>query len=221
MAEGTLLAPDLEPEFDSPAGKWALGYLRDLYANGSVPHAVPDWHFDDVSASFRNGSVAITGDWPGYFGLHRDPAHSVAAEHLAIARYPVGGSGTRRVYAGSHSFAITRDCRDIPAAVALLHELTTFESQMFEAERGVFPARQDVLAAIRQAMPAGTLESERLQLLELTVREDMLMFPELASYPDIEDAVWPMLQAGITGVFSVSEALSRAVAATRAIVRTP
>jgi|GEM_PF-234895 len=220
MEGGELLDADLEPVFDSPKGERALEYLRDLFLNGSVPRDLPNWHFDDVSAAFRDGMLAMVGDWPGYYGLHRDPAHSVAADSLAFARYPAGSTGKRKVYAGSHSFAITRDCRDVPAAFALLRAMTGFESQVFEAQLGAFPARQDALQVMLDAAPAGSLGAGRLDLLEQTVREDMLTFPELATYPDIEDAVWPLLQAAITGTLSVPVALSRAAAATRAIVRT-
>jgi multiple sugar transport system substrate-binding protein len=161
----------------------------------------------------------MIGDWPGYFALHQDPATSVAAASLSIERYPPGSTGVRKVYAGSHSFAITRDCRDVAAAVALLRELTSYESQLFEARLGVFPARPDVARAIRREAPPGSLNAHRLNLLEATVQDDMLTFPQMAAYPEIEDAVWPMLQAGVTGTLDLHDALERAAGETLNIGR--
>jgi multiple sugar transport system substrate-binding protein len=219
MEGGELLDAALEPAFVSDAGAAALGTLRQMYLTHAVPAALPDWHFDEVSAAYRAGEVAMIGDWPGYFALHQDPATSVAAASLSIERYPPGPTGVRKVYAGSHSFAITRDCRDVAAAVALLRELTSYESQLFEARLGVFPARQDVARAIRREAPPGSLNAHRLNLLEATVQDDMLTFPQMAAYPEIEDAVWPLLQAGVTGTLDLHDALERAAGETLNIAR--
>lgn len=211
MAGGRLFDDTLQPAFVSDEGVWALGYLHELYAVRQVaPRNLPSWHFDEISASFREGSVAMIGDWPGYFSLHRDPETAVTAEVLAIDRYPVGPSGRRSVYSGSHSFAITQWCRDIPAAVELLRGLTSYDAQLSEARRGAFPARTDVLAEIRQETREDVLATRRFELLEATVREDMLMFPSLPTYPEIEESVWPLLQQGVTGALPVTEALHQA-----------
>ncbi len=210
MAGGRLFDDAMQPAFVSEQGVWALDYLHDLHAVRQVtPPELPGWHFDEVSASFRNGSVAMIGDWPGYFSLHRDPETAVTAQAVAIDRYPVGPAGRRSVYAGSHSFAITRWCRDVPAAVAFLRALTGYEAQLFEARRGAFPGRSDVLAFIREESRGDDLAARRLGLLEATVREDMLMFPSLSTYPEIEESVWPLLQQGVTGAIPVEAALRR------------
>jgi multiple sugar transport system substrate-binding protein len=217
MNGGTLLDDELRPAFASEIGVETLAHLNNLYAVRQVtPRELPEWHFDEVSESFRNGSVAMVGDWPGYFGLHRG---AVAGDSLGIARYPTGSTGIRKVYSGSHSFAITSSCLDVPAAIAVLREMTSFESQVSEARRGVFPARVDALDAIREEVRDDALALRRIDLLDATIREgDALTFPQLAAYPDIEEAVWPMLRSGFTGAQPVRQCLTDAAAKVSAIL---
>ncbi|KAF9099730.1 hypothetical protein BGX29_006965 [Mortierella sp. GBA35] len=53
------------------------------------------------------------------------------------------------------------------------------------------------------------LDSERLQCLRATVEEDMAMFPHLLTYPDLEDALYPMIQDAMMGRLSPEEAAHR------------
>ena len=151
----------------------------------------------------------MIGDWPGSFGLLTDPARSAIADSIDITMYPEGPAGFRRVYSGSHSFAITRGCRDTDAARELLLTLTGIEAQLIEGRRGSVPTRRDV-ASILQAEATTPFERKRLALLGETIVSDMISFPPLASYPRIEEIAWPALSAALHDQVSVASALTTA-----------
>ena len=64
----------------------------------------------------------------------------------------------------------------------------------------------------------GTLEARRLEMLEQTVQNHMLIPPKFSSYPAVEDVLWMALQSGMTGQRSVREALEVAAEQMREIV---
>jgi len=195
------------------AATWALRFLHELHASRRVtPAAMLDWDFGDVTAAFMRGEVAMIGDWPGSFALLTDPAQSPVAERIGIARYPAGPSGQRRVYSGSHTFAITQTSRDVPAATALLRALTSVEAQLIEGRRGAIPTRRDV-AAILRAEATTPFAQQRLDLLAQTVATDMISFPPLATYPRIEEIAWPMLTAALRDELLIPDALAQMQAA--------
>ncbi len=211
MAGGVLFDEGLRPHFDTAAGHWALGLLRDLYLTWqTTPQPLESLYFDEVSALFRSGRAALVLDWPAYYGLYRDPATSQVIGRYDIAPYPVGPAGLRRVYAGCHSFAIPTSVKDLEGALALLRFLTAPESQRLEAERGAIVPRQSVMQALRATLPPDSLEARRLALLDEIQRDQMLTFPKFAAYPAVEEAVAPLLQQAIRGECAVATALARA-----------
>ena len=46
MAGARLFPPDLVPDIENDAGRWALGLLRKFYAQGVVPADFTDWHYE-------------------------------------------------------------------------------------------------------------------------------------------------------------------------------
>ena len=208
MAGGRLFEEDLSPAFVDPAGEWALGYLRDLHLTYQVtPRELPDWHFDEVAGLFRAGRCAMVTDWPGGFGTMRDPVASRVANKLALALYPVGPTGQRWVYAGGFTFAIPTSVRDTEGALALLRFLVSEEAQWEEAQHGAISVRLKVRERLRLAVAPGSLEADRLEMLETTVQNHMLIPPKFPQYPAVEDALWTALQSAITGQRSVRAAL--------------
>jgi multiple sugar transport system substrate-binding protein len=199
------------PRLNDEAGRWALGLLRQLYETAAPPET-PHWHYDEVTACFRQGQAAITTDWPGSFHSY-EAATSAVAGRYAFALYPEGKAG-RSIYAGCHSFAVPETVRDRPAALALLRFLTSRASQAFEAASGTLPARDDALADARAQTPAGTLASRRWELLE-RARHYALTPPTHARYPRVEDAIWRGIRRGLTGEVSVEAALETTEAAAR------
>ena len=74
-AGGDLFDDALQPAFDSPAGSWAIEQIVDLHQrHEATPRDLPDWHYDEISASFRAGHAAMVSDWPGSYHLYRSPA---------------------------------------------------------------------------------------------------------------------------------------------------
>lgn len=198
---GELFGASLEPEFHSDECEAALAWLVRAHRELRVtPADLTDWYFDEVSAGYRSGRVAMVGDWPAYYHLLQDsPVASVAAVHP----YP-RGTVRRSVYAGCHAWAIPKSCRDVPAAAALLAHLTSADAARYEAGYGLVPARAD--ADVPQETP---LDRRRAALLTETIEQDMLVFPSLATYPAIEEAAAGTLRDVLRGRLSPAQALPR------------
>jgi multiple sugar transport system substrate-binding protein len=193
------------PHLNDEAGRWALGLLKDLYEK-AAPEETPEWHYDEVAACFRDGKAAMSTDWPGGFYTYQEEGSAVA-DRFGIALYPEGRAG-RFIYAGCHTFAIPNTIRDRPGALALLHFLTSRESQTYEARLGTLPAREDSLEDARAGAPEGSLAARRWDLLE-EAKEAALIPPKHENYPAVEDAIWQGIREALLGHRSVEEALSK------------
>ncbi|CAB4891340.1 unannotated protein [freshwater metagenome] len=190
--------------FDSPEAAAALEWLVDASSiDGMTPRsmAADGWYFDEVSAGFRAGQVAVVADWPGYYGLLA--AQPGLRETTRVLRSPVGIDGRRHVYAGCHAWAIPSGATDVGLSMSLLLHLSAQETARVDATAGMVPVRLDV------AMPADhPLDVARAELLRFTVADDLLTFPPLAHYPEIEDAASVALRAALVGSCSASDALA-------------
>jgi multiple sugar transport system substrate-binding protein len=213
MAGGKLFGPELRPGFVDAAGRWALGFLHRLYAEDQVtPRELPAMRYDEVSDLFLAGRCAIVTDWPGGFHRYVDPAQSRVVGRFGLALYPTGPSGERWIYAGGHVFAVPTSVRDEEGARALLKFFTSAEAQWHEAQHGALPVLKSVQSRLRAETDANSLEGHRLALLETTVNSHMLLPPRFPLYPAVEEALWTSLQKGITGEWSVDDALHHAAA---------
>jgi len=208
---GQLVTDDGRLDFSGDAAISALTYLHDLVVVHHVtPPAMLDWDFGDVAQAFMRGEVGMIGDWPSSFPLLDDPEYSAAAGDVACSLYPAGPAG-RFIYSGSHSFAITRACRDVPAAKELLLTLTSAEGQLIEARNGSLPTRADV-ASVIAAETTDPDTRHRLALLDETMATAMLSYPALATYPRIEAIAFEAISGALRGRFGVREALDWAQA---------
>ncbi len=211
MAGGDLFDPELKPVFLSDAGEWALAFLHDLHAVSQVtPRDLPSGHYEEVAALFRHGRCAMVLEWPGYYGLLRRGEDTAVEGRFSLERYPVGPCGRRKTYAGCHSFAIPTSVRHRSEALALLRFLTSEDSQVFQGLAGDIVPRLSAWEKVKQASAADLLDARRMDLLEATMQEDMLIPPKFPRYPAVEDALWTALQAGVTGAVSVRAALEQA-----------
>jgi len=220
MAGGQLVDDANKPVFNSGAGIWALGFLRDLHTTWrTTPQNLPELYYDDVAEYFCRGRVAMVTDWPG--GYHRccNPETSQVADIFDVSIYPTGPAGIRRAYAGIFMFAIPRSVRDMPAALELLLFLTSEESQYEEARQGALAVRPAVHARIASETTPGSRDARRLQYLGETAQHCMLEVPKTPWYPLMEDTLWQAVQSAITGERSVSEALALAASKVGEIVR--
>jgi multiple sugar transport system substrate-binding protein len=218
-AGGSLFDDDLQPVFDSPEGIAAVAYIADLYlARRVAPRQVTEWHYDEVSAAFRDGHGAMVSDWPGSYHLYKSPATSRVADRVRLAMLPAGSSGLRAAYGGCHSFAIPRTARNPDDGIALMRYLTSFEAQLGEARAGAIPCRISALARIREDASNDPVEASRWELLAETEKV-MIMPPRFGAYPLCEDVIWRSVQKAMVGEMTPDDAVARAVADVRAIVQ--
>jgi multiple sugar transport system substrate-binding protein len=206
MAGARLFTDTLVPDIENEGGRWALQFLRTLYAERLVPRELPAWHYDKIHECFRAGRAAMVGDWPGYYGLYRDPQISKVHDRLGLSPYPKGPAGKSLAYGGGHTFALTRRGADKPEALELLLHLTAFEQQLFEARRGCVPVRRSVMRRMQSG--ADDAERARLSMLEEVIAEHILVPPKFARYPEVEDVLWHAVQRAFKGELSVDAALS-------------
>jgi multiple sugar transport system substrate-binding protein len=213
MAGGKVFRPDLRPAFVDAAGRWALGFLRRLHSEDRVtPRELPLMRFDEVSNLFLEGRCALLADWPGGFYRYQDLAQSKVIGRFGLALYPTGPAGQRWVHAGGHCFGVPNSVRDEEGARALLKFLTSADAQWHEARHGAVPVLKSVQNRLKAETDAGTLEGQRLALLGQTMSSHMLLPPRFPLYPAVEEALWTSLQKGLTGEWSVEDALHRAAA---------
>lgn len=149
MGGGQLFPESLVPDIQNEGGPWTLELLRTLYAEDLVPPDTPQWHFEAVHRAFRDGHVAMAGDWPGYYALHADPDVSRVADRFAVCPYLEGPSGNTLAYGGERTFALTPRGIDKEGAVQLLCFLTAPEQQLLEARRGAVPPRRSVMHRVQ------------------------------------------------------------------------
>ena len=219
-AGGELFSPDLSPAFDSPAGYWAADRLTELHHRRRVtPPPLPQWHYDEISASFRRSEAAMVCDWPGGHYLYMDSATCRPAGKIGLALLPAGLTGRRAAYAGCHSFAIARGARNRDGALALLRFFTSKEAQASEARRGAVPVRRSALEQVRREVAADPFEARRWELLARTMAEALIIPPRFASYPACEDAIWRSIQKALTGQLSPVAAVGEARAEIEQVVR--
>ena len=220
-AGGELFDAALRPAFDSPQGMAAASMIADLHHVRRVtPPQLPDWHYDEISASFRRGDAAMVCDWPGSHDLYRNPSTCAVCDRLGLAALPAGPAGSNAAYGGCHSFAIAASARNPDGAAALLRFLTSPDAQLAEARRGAIPCRSSTLARIREEAATDADETHRWQLLA-QAQSSMIVPPRFAAYPSCEDAIWHSIQRAMTGEWTPHHAVSRAAAAIRTIVGAP
>jgi len=211
MAGGDLFDARLHPIFNSEAGEWALAFLHRLHAVDRVtpPDLLERWYYDEVSEGFRMGRVLMIGDWPGFYGLYKNPRTCAVLEQFDVAVYPAGPAGVRRAYAGGHSFAIPKAARDPDGGLALMRHLVSPEVQYFEAAVGGHtPVRQSVFARVNSELPPGSRDARRMAALEETVVSHAMIPPKFARYPLVEDILWEGVQRAMTGAQSPRDALA-------------
>ncbi|KAF9897497.1 hypothetical protein BX616_005500, partial [Lobosporangium transversale] len=193
-----------------------LRFLRELVVSNAVPKDIERYYFDEVSALFAEGKVAMVADWPSFYGeMKRTLKEKQPEAKIKVMRYPVGANGKRVAYSGMHSFAIPTSCRHGPQATKLLHFLVRDDQQWIEAsESGSFPTKRAVLQRLvekteekrRLEGSEAELDSERLECLKMTVEKDMAMFPHLKTYPELEEALYPVIQGAMMGRVTCQEA---------------
>ena len=212
-AGGALFDDGLRPAFDSAAGEWAARFIAELHHVRRVtPRELAGWHYDEISAAFREGRSALVCDWPGSYHLYTSPETCRVADRVGLALLPAGPAGIHAAYAGCHSFAIPRGAPNRAGGAALLRFFTSFEAQLGEARMGAIPCRVSALRQIRDESARDAAQARRWQLLAET-EQTMIIPPRFAAYPDCEDAIWRWVQQAMEGTSEPADAVRRAAAA--------
>lgn len=210
---GAYFDDDLQPSFDSEAGRASAQWMADLYSNGLIPLDTPNLLWPEVAQNWCDGNVAFYLEWYGWYSYFQDPESCPAvAGNFGLARGPVGAAGDVHTgWAGAHSFSVVKASENKEAAVQLVKFLTSERVEYEEAQLGVLPVRDDVWArVIADAGASGVaLDSERLELAQLQIGSDFTGVPIFADWISFGDNWVPTLQAIILGDLTVEEGLAK------------
>lgn len=209
MAGGELFDEELRPAFNSDAGVWALAFLHRLCTVERLtpPDLLERWYYDEVSEGFRMGHLLMVGDWPGFYGLYKDPKTCAVIEQFDVAVYPAGPAGLRKAYAGGHSFAVPKAARDLDGAMTLLRYLVGADVQYVEASAGHTPVRRSIFDRVKRELAPGSRDARRIAALEETIVRHAMIPPRFARYPLVEDILWVGVQRAVTGAQAPRDAL--------------
>jgi len=217
---GQLFDADWNPTFNSEEGVRAVQWFKDLYDAKAVPAGVLNYLWDDTGLGFASGTVALNLDWAGWASFFNDPANSKVAGNIGLVRAPVGSSGKRTGWSGSHTFSITETCDNMAAAASFVSFLTSHERQMIEARKGLLPTRAKVWdEAIGEFDAAGNdFMVTVFETYAQSMAEDAFTPPLIPEWIEVSNVLWPRLQAAILGEMSAQQALDRAADEAREIM---
>ncbi len=88
-AGGDLFDEELRPAFDSPEGIWAASFIADLYQVRRVtPQELPGWHYDEISAAFREETPRWSATGPEAITSTAIPRRARALDRVGLAPLP-------------------------------------------------------------------------------------------------------------------------------------
>jgi multiple sugar transport system substrate-binding protein len=218
---GDVFDENWKPIFNSEAGVAAVQWFKDIYDAKAVPAGTVNYTWDDIGQAMAAGQLAIDLDWPGFAGFYsaiRLPPRSPSELGFAVA--PVGTSGKRGGWSGSHSFSVTQTCDNILAAVSFAVFLTNDESALMEAQAGNLPTRSKTFGEVKQwfADNGKPHMAEMFTAWEASLGEARTP-PLVAQWIEVSNVIWPQLQAAIVGEKTPQEALDGAAAEATTIMQ--
>ena len=210
---GDIFDKDWKPIFNSDAGVAAVQWFKDIYDAKAVPAGTVNYTWDDIGQAMAAGQLAIDLDWPGFAGFYTDPNSSKIAADVGFATAPVGTSGKRGGWSGSHSFSVTQACDNKPAAVSFAVFMTNDDSEMMEAEAGNLPTRSAIFDKVKTWFG----ENGKPQMAEMFTAwqaslADARTPPLIPQWIEVSNVIWPAVQAAIVGQKEPKAALDEAAA---------
>jgi multiple sugar transport system substrate-binding protein len=210
---GDMFDENWRPIFNSAEGVEAVQWFKDLYDAGAVPAGTVNYTWDDIGQAMAAGQLAIDLDWPGWAGFFSDPSASTIADELGFAVAPVGTSGKRGAWSGSHSFSVTEACDNKEAAVSFVVFMTDDDSAMMEAQAGNLPTR----TATFDEVEVWFVENDKQVLADMFAvfkqsLDEARTPPLIPQWIEVSNVLWPQLQAAIVGEKSAQQALDDAAA---------
>ncbi|MGV0876727.1 sugar ABC transporter substrate-binding protein [Martelella sp. FLE1502] len=208
---GDMFDDEFRPTFNSPEGVAALQWFIDVYDAGAVPAGTVNYTWDDIGQAMAAGQLALDLDWPGFAAFFADPSSSKISDDLGYAVAPVGSSGKRGGWSGSHSFSVTEDCDNKDAAVSFAVFMTNDESELMEAKAGNLPTRtatyDEVIAWFNENGKENLAEMFQVWQESLADARTPPLIPE---WIQVSNVLWPELQAAIVGEKTPQDALDDA-----------
>ena len=198
-AGGELFDDDLQPAFDSAAGRWAVEQIVELHQQRRVTP--------------RDSPLALRRDLGVVPRRPRGDGVRLAGQLSPLSRSgDLPRRRSRRAWrccrpgrpaSGPHTPAATRSpmprtARNRGGARGADRHLTSFDSQLGEARQGAIPCRASALAAVRAEAAGDAASAQRWALLAET-EQTMIIPPRFAAYPQCEDAMWRNVQHAMTG----------------------
>ena len=217
---GDMFDADWKPIFNSDAGVAAVQWFKDIYDAKAVPAGTVNYTWDDIGQAMAAGQLAVDLDWPGFAGFYSDPTASKIADDLGFAVAPVGTSGHRGGWSGSHSFSVTQDCDNKPAAVSLAVFLTNDDSEMMEAEAGNLPTRTKTFTDVVQWFKDNNKPAlaEMFPIWQASLAEARTP-PLIPQWIEVSNVIWPAIQSAIVGESTPKDALDKAAAEATTIMQ--
>jgi multiple sugar transport system substrate-binding protein len=217
---GDIFDENWKPIFNSDAGVAAVQWFKDIYDAKAVPAGTVNYGWDEIGAAMAAGQLAIDLDWPGWASYFSDPASSKVAKDLGFAVSPVGTSGHRGGWSGSHSFSVTEQCDNIPAAVSFAVFMTNDDSEMMEATAGNLPTRSKTFTDVVQWFKDNNKPAlaEMFPIWQQSLAEARTP-PLIAQWIEVSNVIWPKVQAAIVGQEEIKAALDEAAAQATTIMQ--
>ncbi|MCX5513210.1 sugar ABC transporter substrate-binding protein [Kaistia algarum] len=208
---GDMFDANWNPTFNSQAGLDALQWFIDIYNAKAVPAGTVNYTWDDIGQAMAAGTLAVDLDWPGWAAFFNDPKSSKIAGKIGLAVAPVGTAGKRGGWSGSHSFSVTKDCDNKPAAVSFVTFLTDYQSEMMEARAGNLPTRTKAFADVVDEFKKdnNTYMADMFATWEQSLA-DARTPPLVPQWIEVSNVIWPELQAAIVGQKTPKDALDTA-----------
>ena len=208
---GDMFDENWKPIFNSQAGVDALQWFIDIYNAKAVPAGTVNYTWDDIGQAFAAGTLAVDLDWPGFAAFYNDPSKSKVAGKVGFALSPVGTSGKRGGWSGSHSFSITEACDNKEAAASLVGFLTNYDSAMMEARAGNLPTRTKAFTdVVEEFKKSDTPYMADMFAVWGESLADARTPPLVPQWIEVSNVIWPELQAAIVGQKTAQEALDTA-----------
>lgn len=216
---GKLLNDDWTPAFNGEKGVRALDWFVDLYKAGAVPAGTTNYVWDELGLGFAAGGVAYNLDWGGWAAYFNGPDSKIAGD-VGVTRAPLGSAGIRTGWSASHTFSMTKSCDNTEAAVSFLRFLTSYESQMEEARRGLLPTRSRVWTDVVEFFKSegNDYMVEVFSVWGRSMAESAVHVPRIPEWGEISNALWPNLQAAVLGDMSSQDALDKAAEEVREVM---
>lgn len=217
---GDLFDANNKPIFNSEAGVAAVQWFKDIYDAKAVPAGTVNYTWDDIGQAMAAGQLAMDLDWPGFAGFYSDPSASKIADDLGFAVAPVGTSGKRGAWSGSHSFSVTEACDNKPAAVSFAVFLTNDDSEMMEAQAGNLPTRSQTFIDVVKWFQDNNKPAlaEMFPIFQKSLDEARTP-PLIPQWIEVSNVIWPNIQAAIIGEKTPQQALDDAAAQATTIMQ--